>query len=235
MAVDKLEAALLAVDWKKNVQALLSDTTASAQVASANLKLAVWALQFESADLGNPALSFVREMQIAGQHAAVLVALSLYKPAASCIRAVFETALYYSYFRTHHSELETLARGQGYYIDKRDVLEFHKKHTLEFVELQQKLGLVSELEVWYGQISSIVHGQVPGAWIEHKSVATIAPVKATQDIAVRAFLDAVHLVHRFFLCTTGRQLWDSFSPAAKKQLLSGLSGDHKKALKLSTV
>jgi hypothetical protein len=171
-------------------------------------------------------------MQVAGQHVAVLIALSLYKPAAGSIRSVLETALYYSYFRTHFSELETLARGTGYYLEKKEVLDFHKEHTFQFVERQQKLGVVSRLESWYGRISSLVHGHIPGAWVEHESVSEIAPIKATQDLAVKMFQEGVEIVHRFLLCTVAHQLWDSFSVEAKKQLLSRLHGDEKKILRL---
>jgi hypothetical protein len=124
MPAAKFKAAISAVDWQKNVDELLADKTSAETLAAANLKLAIWSRQLEGADAGNPALCFVREMQIAGQHVAVLIALALYKPAAGSIRSVLETALYYSYFRTHFSELETLARGMGYYLEKRHVMSF---------------------------------------------------------------------------------------------------------------
>jgi len=127
---------------------------------------------------------------------------------------------------------DELARGEGYYLDKKDILQFHKEHTLNFVELQKKLGVVARMETWYGRISSVVHGQIPGAWIEHKSLAETKPIKATQDLAIGYFTEGEDIVHRFFLCTVGRQLWDSFSSQAKKQLLAGMHGDDKKALQL---
>jgi hypothetical protein len=234
MPITKLEAALTAVNWQKNVATFLADKTSAETLSVANLKLAIWSRQLENADAGNAALCFIREMQIAGQHVAVLVALSLYKPAAGSIRSVLEAALYYSYFRTHFSELETLARGTGYYLEKKEVLEFHREHTLLFSERQQRLGVLSRLEGWYGRVSSLVHGQIPGVWIEHKSVSEISPIKATQDLAIKMFVEGVDIVHRFFLCTVAQQLWDSFSIEAKKQLLSGLHGDEKKILKLDT-
>jgi hypothetical protein len=138
MPLTKFESAIGGVDWKKNIGAFLADKASAEMLSAANLKLAIWSRQLENADGGNPALCFVREMQITGQHVTVLVALSLYKPAAGSIRSVLETALYYSYFRTHFSELETLARGNGYYLEKKEVLEFHKEHTLLFGERQQK-------------------------------------------------------------------------------------------------
>jgi hypothetical protein len=33
-------------------------------------------------------------------------------------------------------------------------------------------------------------------------------------------------------CTAAKQLWNSFTPVAKKQLLAGLHGDIKKSLRL---
>jgi hypothetical protein len=234
MPISKLGSALNAVDWKGNIAALLSDTKAAEQLAHANLQIAIWSRQFEDVDKGNPALCFIREMQVASQHVAVLVALSLYKPAAGCMRSMLETALYYSYFRTHPAELETLARSTGYYPEKREILDFHKEHTPSFPELQQKLGVISRMDKWYGTVSSLVHGQIPGAWIEHKSVAEIKPIKATQDLAISTFAEGADIVRRIFLCTAGRQLWDGFSSEAKKQLLANLHGDEKKSLNLDS-
>jgi hypothetical protein len=232
MPVAKLEAAIATVDWKKNIATFVADKASAEMLSAANLRIAIWSRQLENTDSGNPALCFIREMQIAGQHVAILVALSLYKPAAGSIRSVLETALYYSYFRTHFSELETLARGTGYYLEKKEVLEFHKQHTFLFSDRQQKLGVLSRLEGWYGRVSSLVHGHIPGAWIDHKSISEIQSIKTTQDLAVKMFVEGVDIVHRFFLCTVAQQLWDGFSTEAKKQLLSGLHGDEKKVLKL---
>lgn len=232
MPLAKFIAAIASVDWSKNINDLLVDAQSAQALADTNLKLAIWAQQLENADKGNPALCFVREMQIAGQHVAVLVALSLYKPAAGSIRSVVEAALYYSYFRTHPAELQTLASDGGFYLEKKEILEFHKLHSLNFNELQRRLGVLSRLEVWYARLSALVHGQIPGSWVEHKSVAEIKMIKATQDLAVSAFVEGGDIVHRFLLCTVGQQLWDSFSSHAKGRLLAGLHGDEKKALKL---
>lgn len=221
-----------AVKWDDNVEVFLKDDEATAKIAAANLRLAVWALQLENADAGNPALSFVREMQIGGQHVTALVALSLYKPAAARIRSVFECALYYTYFRTHPSELQTLIRDPEYFVDKQELIDYHKKHSARFTDVQQSLGLVSQQKKWYSKTSAVVHGQIPGTWIDHTSIAQIKPIKKTQDLAINLFTEGVELVNKLLLCTVGLLLWDRFSTTAKKQLLSGLSGDQKKALGL---
>ena len=169
-------------------------------------------------------------MQVSSQYVAVLVALSLYKPAASAMRIMVETALYYTYFRTHHAELATLARDPAFYVEKRDLVEYHKKHTPDFGSLQSRLGVLVRLERWYSTVSAIVHGQIPGAWVEHKIVAEIKNIAATQEVVIRAFIEGEDIVHRLFLCTAGRALWDGFSATAKRHLLSGLRGDLKEAL-----
>jgi hypothetical protein len=171
-------------------------------------------------------------MQVAGHQVASLIALGLYKSAAGAIRTSVETALYYTYFRTHISELATLMRVDDYYITKSDVIAYHKVHTPDFVKCQEKLGLITKLNKWYSDVSAVVHGQIPGKWVEHKSLAEIKYVKPTLDVVVGYFARADELVHHLFLCTVGRELWDFFSVPAKQALIGGLPGDTKKLLKI---
>lgn len=234
MPPKQLADALTAVNWNKNVEVFLQDSSCVEQIAKANLRLATWAKQFENIDKGNQALCFIREMQSAAHHVAALIGLSLYKSAAGSMRTILETALYYTYFRTHLSELATLVRDSDYFLTKEELLEYHKHHTAEFSTLQQRLGLIGELNAWYSFISSIIHGQIPGAWIEHKSLSDIKHVKPTLDIAVKSFCDVEKIVYKLFLCTVGREYWGSFSTPAKKLLISGLHGDIKLALGLDS-
>ncbi|WP_146188314.1 hypothetical protein [Methylosinus sporium] len=232
MLTNKFKAAITAVDWNSNVCDFLSDQPAIERLAAANLRLAVWSRQLENADAGNPALSFIREMQIAGQHVAALVALSLYKPASAQIRAVFECALFYTYFRTHHSELATLVRSPEYFLDKKEIIDYHKVHSEKFSELQHKIGLVSQINKWYSKISAIVHGQIPGSWVGYTKIADIKTAKPTYNSAIDLFIQGVDIVHRLLLCTVAQVLWNKFSTTAKKQLLAGMSGEQKSAMGL---
>lgn len=229
-----LASALKSIEWTKNVNDFLSNSITVDRVAKANFRLAVWARQFESIEKGNPALCFVREMQAAGHHAAALVALALYKPAAAAIRTVFETALYYTYFRTHSVELATLVRDSDYYVSKSDVFDYHKVHSPRFTEYQTKLGLVGRANEWYGFVSSIIHGQVPGTWIEHKSLAGIKHENATLQLVVDTFCKGEELVHHLFLCTAGKERWNVITTPAKKILVSGLHADVRAQLDLDT-
>ena len=227
-----LEEGLNAVDWQQNVADFLAAPNAKDEISKANLRIAIWAKQFEKIDRGNPALCFVREMQLAGHHVAAASAVSLYKCAASSIRNIVETALYYSYFRCHPKELETLVRDSKFYLSKEDILEYHKKHTANFSKFQEKLNFIGKLTPWYSNVSAIVHGQIPGTWIEHKSLSEISHKTTTLDLVVKTFCDGEEIVHLLFLCTKGHELWDYFSTSAKQKLMHGLPGDIKTTLGL---
>lgn len=234
MPAAALATAIKSANWSQNVDSFLAEPTALDMVSKANLRLATWARQFEVIEKGNPALCFVREMQVAGHHVAALLALALYQPAAGAMRTIAETALYYSYFRTHPSELATLARDPDFYLGKTELIDYHKQHTPDFYDLQSKLGLVSGLTKWYSTVSAVVHGQLPGTWITHKSLSEIKFDKPTVGAAVKAFAEGEELVHRFFLCTIGRELWASVSTSAKQILLKGLAGELKTRIGLDS-
>lgn len=232
MAADKLHAALTGVDWAGNVSSFLADAEAVDKFASINVRLGIWSKQLEQADKGNPALSFIREMQSSGQMAVGLTSLALYKPAASAIRAMIETALYYTYFRVHPAELETLIRDESFYLSKSEILDYHKQHTRSFKSFQEKLGLIVRLEAVYSTLSAIVHGQVPGVWSATASFkGTVQNIKTQNEVLTR-FVEGEEVVHRLFLCTVAPRMWDDFSSSAKKPILKGLHGDLKALLKL---
>ena len=103
-----------------------------------------------------------------------------------------------------------------------------------FVNYQEKLNLIGDLSLWYSNISAIVHGQIPGVWIEHKSLDSISHNPATLKTVVNTFVKGERIVHHLFLCTTGRDLWDFFSTTAKGKLIKGLSGEMKTILGLDS-
>lgn len=230
----KLKSALSAVDWSGNVSEFLKDKPFCDAMAKCNLRLAIWSKQFESADKGNPALTYIREMQVSGHLVVALTSLALYKPAAAAMRTMMETALYYTYFRTHPSELATLSRESKFIIYKDNLLDYHKIHTPEFTELQEQFGLVSKCKEWYKMISSIVHGQLPEKWVKHKPLADTKHVKGTLSTVLKSFSEGEEIVHQLFLCTAGRELWEDFTAAAKGKLLSGIHGDVKAVLGLDS-
>lgn len=230
-----LANALKSVDWNSNVQFLCANQTAVMRLEAASRRLAVWSKQFENIEgKENPAICFIREMQSAGHSAVTATALSCYKLAASGMRTVVETALYYSYFRTHPSELSTLLRDAKWYVSKQEIIEYHSTHNARFIELQKKFPVVNELNTWYSKISAIVHGQIPGVWHAKSGIANIKPEIELMESVIYEFEQCVRIVDRFFLLTVGGELWPNFSPSAKNAILHGMSGNTKETLGLDS-
>lgn len=234
MPAKHLKATLTSINWSENVNSFLDFEKTTVRVENANARIAVWAKQLENADAGNPALSFVREMQTAGHLVAACLSLALYKAAAGSIRSLLENALYYTYFRSHPKELITLTKNPKYYVDKNEILEFHRIHTNGFAASQQQASLVQDLEKWYSLISSIVHGQLPGKWNNQIHLADTKHDIKIMEAAVELFCEGETLVHRLFLCSVSTELWDFFSQTAKSKLMAGLDGKLKNLLKIDS-
>lgn len=230
----KLISSVSSVDWAKNISSFASIDGLIERVGRTNYRIAIWAKQLETADSQNSALTFFREAQIQGYYAATLISLALYKPAASAMRGMFESALYYSYFRSHPAELNTLIRDPKFFVDKAAILNFHKKHSVNFLAKQEPLGLLSAIENWYGVLSALVHGQIPGKWVTHKQLSDITFNESVCNDVIATFEEGEQLIHWFLLCTIDTTRWYMFSKLAKDQLLKGLPKDTKLALGLTS-
>lgn len=220
------------IEWVKIIEKTLKDDNDIVALYDSLKCLKTWLHEIESFDIDNPALCFAREMQLSSQHAALLISLALYKPAAASMRSALENCLYYTYFRNHPIELQTQALPNKYYITKKDVLEFHKIHTIRFNEMQQTLGLLSELEETYSYLSQIVHGQIPGIW---GKISSIREIDFNEDInkqAIATLEKTKNIIVNFLICTISTENWNSFSKDSKKMFLKGIPGDKKKSLSL---
>lgn len=228
----ELAKALGDVDWNKNVADFLADEEAGNRLHACVRSVALWSTEFQRSDPDNPALAFVREMHASALTVTAALAVGLYKAAAGAMRAVVESALYFSYFRSHPAELATLVRDDKYYLSKKDIVDYHKAHTDGFIGKQEPLGFLSKLEFWYSRISAIVHGQIPGVWTSTEIADTSYDKKGLSE-AVTEFERGVALVNYLFLTACGAESWASVSSESKKVFLKGLSAAQRQALGLS--
>lgn len=228
-----IQSALGGIDWNSLVENFCLDHDLANRVEDSSVLLAVWSGQLEKIDSNNPALAFVREMQVSGHHVASLIALGLFKPAAASMRSTVECALYYMYFREHIAELRTLARDPAYYVSKSDIIDFFKIHSSNFGDRQSALNLVGKLNSWYSKTSAIVHGQIPGVWVSEPSLGGGAFDKVKTLEVVSHFSDAVSIVQDCFICVLAESFWPYIDPVAKAQITKGMHGDLKARLLLS--
>lgn len=227
-----LPTVLAGVPWQANISAAYADPDSLAHIEESLLRMAHLSLQLESNDGANAAISFIRECNLSALNSAALIGLGLYKPAASATRAMVESALYYTYFRDHATELATLVRNSNYFISKSEIIEYHKIHTPNFTEKQSALGLISRLNEWYYRISAIIHGQIPGSWASYTELSGITFSEQVHADATRMFLEGELIVRDLHLCTTAQSLWHTFASPSKALILKGIQGHVKATLEL---
>ena len=229
---ESLRSALQAVNPNLLLAEFIQHDDHLQSIADGCAKIAIWSNTLSSVEPENPARPFLAEMQRASHDVAILVATALYVPAATAMRSALETALYYSYFRSHSAELTTLATLPNFYLSKKEILDYHKIHSPFYREYARDFGYPTRLEEWYSRISAIIHGQIPGTWGRRLAIAEMAHDDSVMQDSVISFTDGVDVIHRLFLLTAGAELWGAFHHESKRALSAGIPPDLRSKLNL---
>lgn len=150
------------------------------------------------------------------------------------MRSMVECALYYSFFRQHPQELHTLVRNSKFYASKKQIIHHHGLHVAGYHDLNLKLHFEEKLNDWYGEVSAIVHGQIPGVWTS-KSLSDTAPLYAGATAPTKLFERAVEIVQLTLLITIENEEWEGINPKSRMILQKGLSKQQKAALNLPSI
>jgi hypothetical protein len=221
-ADDQLRKALGAIDGNALIAEFLADPATVTAVAQACERLALWTNALRGAEPENAAIPFLMEMQRSSHDVAALLSTALYVPAAAAMRTACETALYYTFFRSHPAELTTLATDSDYFISKQEILDFHKQHSPLYRKAAREFGFPGGLNKWYSSVSAIVHGQIPGTWGRRLALEDTKHEPAVLKAAVKTLCDGVEVTHILLLLTAGAELWGRFHHEAKRALLKGM-------------
>lgn len=225
---------LQSVDWNRNISDF-ADEKAKIKTLEGGCRLtSTWTHELLFYDRSNPANPFLQEMKASLFTVPICIGLGLNKPAAASLRTAVESALYFSYFSTHPSELSTLTRNKKYFIDKSKIIEYHNSHTVRFQPKQEALGLLSMLNEWYGHISAIIHGQIPGIWSEHSIDSTKYDSQKSKHV-ITEFGTAVKIINYWLISTVTIHTWEGLSSPARQSFLRGLKSEQKSRLGLSVV
>ncbi|MGB3318556.1 MAG: hypothetical protein WA978_14380 [Sphingopyxis granuli] len=229
-----LKDALVAVDWNQNVSEFTNAPVRLDKLTACCRRISLFTHELSFQDFDNPAIPFLQEMKASAFQVPACLALGLTKPAAGLMRAAVESALYYSYFRSHPQELRTLVSKSNYYLSRRQIIEYHKMHTPRFGVTDKSLGLIDKLETWYGEISAIVHGQIPGVWTS-KSLSSTSSLKGEVKAPIKIFERASEIIQLVFLMTVDLEDWEAVNPISRSELLKGLSSSQLQELGLPKV
>jgi hypothetical protein len=230
--VNKLCDEISKVDWtQSNIEAFKSEDVFN-ELELGLTRIAQWAKQLETIYIDNKALSFIKEAQVSAQDLCCLVSLGFYKCSASSIRTILESVLYFSYFKDHPVELDSLLEVDGYYITKEDVISYNLQHTKHFKSRFDKLALRSDLNKIYSEISAIVHGQIPGKL--HCSI-TIADKKYDYEYAnyiTNKFTETINFINIYLIFILSEQQWNDLDIQLKERFMKPISRPLRKQLNL---
>lgn len=224
-----LAAILTSIRWKDSAAAFIANAGAMQSLERGCRLISAWNYELAFQHNGNAALPFLQEMKSSMFLVPACFAAGLYKPAASSMRAAVENALYFSYFCDHEIELKTLARAKGFYLSKKKIIDYHLLHTPGFRVKQDLIGLSSELESWYSEISAIIHGQIPGVW-SADFLSDVFHDEKSFHLAIKEFTRAVLIINYTFLITVPDDVWEGMSSSARQFLLRGMSANRKAVL-----
>lgn len=223
-SASRLTDALLQIDWEQVIQDTDASPGLTSRLDDAAGIVSMWAKQLVTIDRSNPALPFVYEFQASSHYSAALIALGLYRPAIFVARTMLESCLYYTYFRTHHEELDTLLRSNKYFVDKSSVIEYHKTHTRCFPSRAHELNTISNVNDWYREASVIAHGQVPGS--KTLGGRSLKETSFDSTMAARStefFSNGASLLNHWILSTIPEKMWASVAMECRPRFLSGIS------------
>lgn len=212
------------IDWNKLRDKFTSKSEIFTPAENKFQLLAHWSRALETIYSDSMALPFIKEAQISSQDFFCSCSLGLYKCSASSIRTIFESVLYFSYFKDHPKELDSVVR-RNLYMSRATLIDYHRSHTNSFDALYENTKLKRDLEQIYKEVSSIVHGQKPGTWHPTHILSQRDFDEKICHEAVNLYCRTVDVINLLLLCTLDYNEWITINPGSRKLILSVVHED----------
>ena len=196
--------------------------------------LAHWAKSLETIYQNNPALPFLREAQVSAQDFISVYSLSLYKNSAASMRTVFESILYFSYFKDHAVELQSVTRDK-FHLSRSQIISYHEKHTENFASIYKKTSLDSILDNMYSEVSNIVHSSQPGIWHQRALLGKKSYDSHIANETAKLFIQTIKVINLLLLCTLNYDEWITVPNKSRKVFLALLTESQIELINKQTV
>lgn len=141
-----------------NSEAFASSKEGS-QLESGFMKTICWCQGLSKVYKTNPA-----RIHLAGAWSEVvnilaLVPLCFYRQSIISMRTILDEVLAWSYYESHPVEFRTSIRDPGYWVGKDYIYEFHRTHSWGKNVQVEGLGLWSNINGLYKELSRFIHAQ----------------------------------------------------------------------------
>ncbi|EIA1590742.1 hypothetical protein ACP1UU_004483 [Vibrio alginolyticus] len=227
MSTPWVENAITSIDWNKIVSESMANKKQISVLESELEILQYWLRELINFHSKNRALPFLYEGHSSINDFSCAISLGLYKLSASSIRTILEAFLNFSYYKDHSVELTTLVKNNSFYLGKKDIIEYHKLHTLLFNERSEQLNTVDLLNKLYKEVSQIIHGQVPGKWNNCSKLDETSYQSEMLDATITMFSRLVKIINIFLISSLSDEEWNSLNVRSKSLFLKGLTSEKK--------
>lgn len=228
--MSKLVDLLKNIDWNSRKDEFFSQEKNHLVSIESQLQiLAHWSKSLETIYNGNPALPFVREAQVSAQDFISVYSLHLYKNSAASMRTVFESILYFSYFKDHSIELKSVLRDK-FHLSRSKILTYHEKHTANFSSIYTKTGLDNILDNMYSDVSNIVHSSQPGIWHQRAVLGEKSFDPVIAEETANLFIQTIKVINLLLLCTLSYEEWLTVPTNSRRIFLSLITENQMKLL-----
>jgi hypothetical protein len=216
------QSVLKNINWNHKRDAFFTDHDGLLILENHHQILAHWSRALETIYSDSPALPFIREAQVSAQDFICVCSLGLYKNSASSIRTIFESTLYFSYFKDHLVELASVTRNK-FHLSRSKIINYHIEHTPNFGNLYSSSNLEQTLDKMYSEVSNIVHSSQPGIWHQSEILGKKEYNKAIAKEAILLFKKTINVINLLLLCTLTYEEWITINPVSRKLFLKKIT------------
>ncbi|OUD44787.1 hypothetical protein BS624_14730 [Vibrio parahaemolyticus] len=145
------------------------------------------------------------------------------------MRTVFESILYFSYFKDHSIELKSVLRDK-FHLSRSKILTYHEKHTANFSSIYTKTGLDNILDNMYSDVSNIVHSSQPGIWHQRAVLGEKSFDPVIAEETANLFIQTIKVINLLLLCTLSYEEWLTVPTNSRRIFLSLITENQMKLL-----
>lgn len=149
-----------------------------------------------------------------------LVPLCFYRPSIISLRVVLDEILAWSFYESHPVEFRTSLKDTSYFVRKSEVHDFHKTHSWQEDIALEKLGIWSNMNGLYSELSRYIHAQTIETMslaesfadivVDDEKVAVVISLARKTDETIAKFLGSLY-----------QDAFTQFQPELQAEIITG--------------
>jgi len=204
----------------------------AAELECAFQKTISWCSGLSSHFANNPARVFLGGLWSEVVNILALVPLCFYRQSLIIMRIMLDHALAFSFYESHSKEFRTASQKQDFWMSRERIHEFHKLHSWDPRLQIESLGVWSNFNALYSDLSRFIHAQGPK---KMSLVSCVDDIKPDAEDLKRVCCMAQrtdHVIGMFF-ASLYQDAFKEFTPDLQRTILKGWNAEITCGLRLS--